>query len=83
MDQFQKNMVNGLAGAATTNTNEPVYMGYIAEFMKNNPSGKLTLTDPFQDDRGKTPKPAYTQNGIYIIVPKTSQRAEKVVKYLD
>jgi putative aldouronate transport system substrate-binding protein len=82
-NQFQKNMVNSLIGAATTNTNEPVYMGYLAELMANDPQAKLTLIDPFQDARGKTPKPAYTPNGIYIIVPKTSERAEEVVKYLD
>lgn len=82
-NQFQKNMVNGLVGAGTTNTNEPVYMGYLAEMTKSNPNAKLTVIDPFTDASGKTPKPAYTPNGIYIIVPKTSERAAEVVKYLD
>nr|WP_102716187.1 extracellular solute-binding protein [Paenibacillus castaneae] len=82
-NQFQKNMVNSLIGAGSTNTNEPVYMGYLAELMTNDANAKITLIDPFKDSRGKTPKPSYTPNGIYIIVPKTSQRAEEVVKYLD
>jgi len=82
-NQFQKNMVNGLVGAGSTNTNEPVYIGYLAELMANDPKAKLTLIDPFKDKRGKTPKPAYTPNGIYLIVPKASERAEEVVKYLD
>jgi putative aldouronate transport system substrate-binding protein len=82
-NQFSKNMVNGLMGAASTNTNEPVMMGYLAETIKNNPSAKFTLIDPFTDSRGKTPKPVYTPNGIYLIVPKASKRAEEVVKYLD
>jgi len=82
-NQFQKNMVNSLIGAATTNTNEPVYMGYLAEMTKADPKAKLTVIDPFTDVRGKTPKPMYTPNGIYIIVPKKSERAAEVVKYLD
>jgi putative aldouronate transport system substrate-binding protein len=82
-NQFQKNMVNGLIGAGSTNTNEPVYMGYLAEMTAAIPSAKLTVIDPFTDARGMTPKPAYTPNGIYIIVPKTSERAAEVVKYLD
>lgn len=82
-NQFQKNLVNGLIGAASTNTNEPVYMSYLSELTAKDPKAKLTVIDPFKDARGKTPKPAYTPNGIYLIVPKTSERAEEVVKYLD
>lgn len=82
-NEFQKNMVNSLVGAGTTNTNEPVYMGYLAELMANDPNAKLTLIDPFKNSQGKTTKPMYSPNGAYIIVPKTSQRAEEVVKYLD
>ncbi|XID91512.1 hypothetical protein ACF3MZ_23810 [Paenibacillaceae bacterium WGS1546] len=46
---------------------------------------KLVLPDTafLCDARGKTPKPKYTPNGMYILVPKTSERAEEVVKYLD
>lgn len=82
-NQFQKNMVNGLIGAGSTNTNEPVYMGYLAEMTAADPNAKLTVIDPFTDARGKTPKPVYTPNGVYIIVPKKSERAAEVVQYLD
>jgi putative aldouronate transport system substrate-binding protein len=82
-NQFAKNMANGLMGAATTNTNEPVIMGYLAESIKNNPKAVYTVIDPFSDANGKTPKPAYSPNGIYLIVPKASERAVEVVKYLD
>jgi putative aldouronate transport system substrate-binding protein len=83
-NQFQKNFINGLMGVGTTNTNEPVYQGYLAEFLKNNPNAKLTLIDPFTDARGKTPKPVYTPNGMYIMVPKASEdKAAAVIQYLD
>ncbi len=82
-NQFQKNMVNGLVGAASTNTNEPIYQGYLAESIAKDPNTKFTIIDPFKDAQGKTPKPAYTPNGIYLLVPKASKRAEEVVKYLD
>ncbi|MEF2248764.1 MULTISPECIES: extracellular solute-binding protein [unclassified Paenibacillus] len=82
-NQFQKNLLNGLIGAGTTNTNEPVYMGYLAELQKNDPNVKLTLIDPFTDAKGRTPKPVYSPQGMYILVPKASQRAEEAVKFLD
>lgn len=81
--QFQKDLINGRIGAATTNTNEPVYQGYLAEVQKANPNAKLIPIDPFSDSRGKHPKPVYTPNGIYLLVPKASKNAEAVIKYLD
>ncbi len=83
-NQFQKNFVNGQLGAATTNTNEPVYMSYLPELFKADPNAKITVIDPFTAPDGRTPKPAYTPNGIYLIVPKASEaKAEAAIKYLD
>lgn len=81
--QFQKNLLNGYIGSATTNTNEPVYMGYYAELQKNDPNAKLALIDPFTSADGKTPKPIYSPNGIYMMVPKASKNAEAAIKYLN
>lgn len=81
--QFQKDLINGRIGAATPNTNEPVYMGYLAELQKNDPNAKLTPIDPFADVSGKHPKPIYPPNGLYIMVPKTSKNAEAAMKYLN
>ncbi|MFC3344017.1 extracellular solute-binding protein [Paenibacillus abyssi] len=81
--QFQKNLLNGYIGAATTNTNEPVYMGYLAELQKNDPNAKLAIIDPFTSADGKRPKPIYPPNGLYIMVPKASKNAEAAVKYLN
>lgn len=81
--KFQKDLINGLVGAGTANTNEPVYQGYLAEVYKADPKAKLVPIDPFTTPDGKRPKPLYSPNGMYMFVPKSSKNAEAVVKYLD
>lgn len=81
--QFQHDLINGKIGAATTNTNEPVYMGYLAELQKQDPRARLTPIDPFTTPDGSTPKAILPQNGMYIMVPKTSQNAEVAIQYLN
>jgi putative aldouronate transport system substrate-binding protein len=60
-----------------------VYMGYLAELQKNNPSAKLTPIDPFTNANGKKTKPLLPKDGMYIMVPKNSENAEAAVKYLN
>lgn len=81
--QFQKDLVNGRVGAATPNTIEPVYMGYLAELQKNDPNAILTPIDPFTNANGKKTKPILEKTGMYIMVPKTSRNAEAAIKYLN
>lgn len=81
--QFQKDLVNGRVGAATPNTNEPVYMGYLAELQRNDPNATLTPIDPFTSASGEKPKPILEKTGMYIMVPKTSKNAEAAIKYLN
>jgi len=81
--QFQKDLINGRVGAATPNTNEPVYMGYYTELKKADPNAILTPIDPFTDASGKHPKPIYAPNGMFILIPKTSKNAEAAIKYLN
>lgn len=81
--QFQKDLVKGRVGAATPNTNEPVYMGYLAELLRNDPGAILTPIDPFTNANGKKTKPILESTGMYIMVPKTSNNAEAAVKYLN
>lgn len=81
--QFQKDLVNGRVGAASPNTNEPVYMGYLAELLKNDPNAILTPIDPFTSANGKKTKPILEDTGMYIMVPKTSKNAEAAMKYLN
>ncbi|WP_020617291.1 extracellular solute-binding protein [Paenibacillus daejeonensis] len=81
--KFQKDLINGWVGAGTTNTNEPVYQGYLAEVYKADPEAELVPIDPFNTPDGKYPKALYSPNGLYIFVPKASKNAEAVIKYLD
>lgn len=83
LTKFQKDLINGWVGAGTTNTNEPVYQGYLAEVYKADPNAELVAIDPFNTPDGKYPKALYPPNGLYIFVPKASKNAEAVIKYLD
>lgn len=80
---FQKDLVGGRIGAATPNTNEPVYMGYLAELQKNDPNAILTPIDPFTSSDGKRRKPVFQGHGMFIMVPKSSNNAEAAIKYLN
>ncbi|OXM86720.1 extracellular solute-binding protein [Paenibacillus rigui] len=81
--KFQKDLISGMVGAGTANTNEPIYQGYLAEVYKADPKAKLIPIDPFTSPDGKHPKAVYPPNGLYMFVPKSSKNAEAVVKYLD
>jgi putative aldouronate transport system substrate-binding protein len=80
---FAQQVVNGIAGAATPNTNEPVYNGYYANLKANNPDAVLEAIDPFSTPDGKHPKPIYEPIGAYLMIPAASKNAEAAVKYLN
>jgi len=80
---FAQQMVNGIAGTATPNTNEPVYNGYYENLKANNPDAVLEPIDPFSTPDGKHPKPIYEPIGAYLMVPAASKNAVAAVKYLD
>ncbi len=80
---FAQQVVNGIAGAATPNTNEPVYNGYYSNLRANNPDAVLEAIDPFSTPDGKHPKPIYEPIGAYLMVPAASKNAEAAVKYLN
>ncbi|MCI3926270.1 extracellular solute-binding protein [Paenibacillus sp. TRM 82003] len=76
-------VVTGIAGAATPNTNEPVYNGYYRNLKANNPDAVLEAIDPFSTPDGKHPKPVYEPIGAYLMVPASSKNAVAAVKYLN
>jgi putative aldouronate transport system substrate-binding protein len=80
---FAQQVVTGIAGAATPNTNEPVYNGYYANLKANNPNAVLEPIDPFTTPDGKRPKPMYEPIGAYIMVPASSKNAVAAIKYLN
>jgi putative aldouronate transport system substrate-binding protein len=81
--QFQKDLVHGRVGAGTPNTNEPVYMGYLADLQQYEPDAVLTPIDPFTNVNGKKTKPVLEKTGMFIMVPKASKNAEAAVRYLN
>jgi len=81
--EFAQQVVNGIAGAATPNTNEPVYNGYYSNLKANNPDAVLEAIDPFSTPDGKHPKPIYEPIGAFLMVPAASKNAEAAVKYLN
>jgi putative aldouronate transport system substrate-binding protein len=81
--EFAQQVVNGIVGSATPNTNEPVYNGYYENLKKNNPDAVLEPIDPFSTPDGKHPKPIYEPIGAYLMVPANSKNAVAAVKYLD
>lgn len=83
MKKYKEDFTYGRIGATTPNTNEPVYMGHLAELKKHDPSAVFTPIDPFTSRNGKNPKPINEVNGMYIMVPKFSKNAEAAVKYLN
>lgn len=80
---FAQQVVNGIAGAGTPNTNEPVYNGYYSNLKKNNPDAELAVIDPFVAADSKHHKPVYSPIGMYLMVPKSSKNAEAAIKYLN
>jgi putative aldouronate transport system substrate-binding protein len=80
---FAQQVVNGIAGAATPNTNEPVYNGYYTNLKANNPDAVLEAIDPFSTPDGKHPKPIYEPIGAYLMIPAASKNAVAAVKYLN
>jgi ABC-type sugar transport system, periplasmic component len=81
--KFRQELVNGRMGGGTTNTNEPVYLGYLADLHARDPHAVLTPIDPFTSNDGRTPKPILEKTGLYIMVPSNSKNAEAAVKYLN
>ncbi|OBZ09239.1 extracellular solute-binding protein [Bacillus sp. FJAT-26390] len=51
--------------------------------LSNVPDAKLVSVDIFTNEEGKHAKPMYAPNGLYIMIPKSSERAAEAVKYLE
>lgn len=57
--------------------------GIVPSLVKNIPTAKVVPCDPFTNSEGKHPKFTNAPLGMYIMVPKFSQRAAEAVKYLN
>jgi putative aldouronate transport system substrate-binding protein len=54
-----------------------------ATLQKNIPDAKLSAVDVYSNSEGKHPKPEYAPVGLYLMIPKSSERAVEAIKYLD
>ncbi|MDQ8733543.1 extracellular solute-binding protein [Paenibacillus sp. LHD-38] len=50
---------------------------------KNVPGAEIAAVDVYTNEEGKHAKPKYAPNGLYIMIPKSSERAVEAIKYLD
>lgn len=81
--KFQADMVNGLIGFATTDTNQPIYQSYYSTLQKNVPEAVLLPIDPFVNSEGKTPKNLFSPLSAHMMIPKASKRAVEAIKLLN
>ncbi|MBB3111632.1 putative aldouronate transport system substrate-binding protein [Paenibacillus phyllosphaerae] len=83
--QIWQDVQNGLVGAYSEDAGE-LFFGYNSTYknMQTNVSGAtFTPIDPYTDAEGKHAKPGYAPNAMYIMIPKSSERAVEAIKYLD
>ncbi len=82
---YNRNVTQGLVGSAMQNW-DFMYVaapGLQAEMAKNVPGALYVPIDPFVNSQGKTSKPLYNPNGLFIFVPKFSKNAVAAMQYLE
>lgn len=82
--KLNEDAANGLVGFFSEDDMNPFYPdGLYATLQKNVPGAKLSAVDVYSNAEGKHPKPEYAPVGLYIMIPKSSERAVEAIKYLD
>lgn len=82
--QLTQDVQNGLVGFLTEDYPNLYYTdGTYANLLKTVPTAVIEPVDPFTNSEGKHAKPEYAPNGMYIMIPKSSQHAAEAIKYLD
>jgi putative aldouronate transport system substrate-binding protein len=79
-------VARGVAGSYISNYDMMLrdVPGHYKNLRKNVPNAELVPIDPFTNKyTGKHTKEIYDPSGVRILVPKTSQRANEAIKYLD
>lgn len=88
LDKDKKKMgediANGKIGFYSEDDINPFYdNGSLDTLQTNIPGANLKPIDVFQNSEGKYAKPMYAPNGMYIMIPKSSERAVEAIKYLE
>ncbi|MEK3884763.1 extracellular solute-binding protein [Paenibacillus sp. PL2-23] len=79
-----EDVATGKVGFYSEDDINPFYEnGTYATLQKNVPGALLHSVDVYTNEEGKHAKPMYAPNGMYIMIPKSSERAVEAVKYLE
>lgn len=82
--KLNEDVSKGLVGFFSEDDMNPFYAdGVYATLQKNVPGAKLSAVDVYTNEEGKHPKPEYAPIGMYIMIPKSSERAVEAIRYLD
>lgn len=81
--RYENNIVSGKTAFFTDNCTSVYGKQTLAALKANVSDAELVTVDPFENKDGKHVKPLNPQNGLYIMVPKTSKNSIGAIKYLD
>lgn len=82
--KLNEDAAKGLVGFFSEDDMNPFYAKGLYETLQTNvPDAKLSAVDVYTNSEGKHTKPEYAPVGLYLMIPKSSERAVEAIKYLD
>ncbi|RXZ78655.1 extracellular solute-binding protein [Paenibacillaceae bacterium] len=81
--QADADVTNGKVGFFSANWDYPLRPNISEPLKANVPEANYVPVDAFKNYEGKYKKIAYNENGINVIIPKSSTNAELAIKYLN
>ncbi|WP_241242833.1 extracellular solute-binding protein [Paenibacillus whitsoniae] len=81
--QADADLTNGKVGFFSANWDYPLRQNISEPLKANVPTANFVPIDTFLNDEGKYKKIAYNENGVNVIIPKSSKNAELAIKYLN
>ncbi|WP_029192841.1 extracellular solute-binding protein [Paenibacillus harenae] len=79
-----EDVATGKVGFYSEDDINPFYeKGTLDTLQQNVPGAQLASVDVYTNEEGKHAKPMYAPNGMYIMIPKSSERAVEAIKYLE
>ncbi|MBW7456470.1 extracellular solute-binding protein [Paenibacillus sepulcri] len=82
--KLNEDVSTGKIGFFSEDDINPFYEnGSYDTLQKNVPGAVLASVDVYTNEEGKHAKPMYAPNGLYIMIPKTSDRSAEAIKYLE
>lgn len=81
--QLNQDIQTGKVGMFGADGLEPLTRGVYENLQANEQNAVLAAIDPYTNSTGQRHKPLYKPAGMYIMIPKASDRAVEAIKYLD